>query len=92
MLKVFKYNLPLDDYFKVDLPKGAKILCIDTQFTVPQMWALVDPDEAETEARRFRFAGTGHDITETPEQLEFVDTFQMRDGNLIFHVFEVIER
>jgi len=91
MLRVFKYDLPLNDYFKLDLPRGAKILCFDTQFGVAQMWALVNPDETITESRQFRFAGTGHNITETPEQLEFIDTFQMRDGNLVFHVFEVKE-
>lgn len=91
MLKVFKYEMPLNDYFDLDLPRGAKILKVDTQFDLPQLWALVDPDESIMEMRKFRFAGTGHPIVEELEKLEFIDTFQMRDGNLIFHVFEVFE-
>lgn len=88
MLKVFKYPIKMGDYFDVCLPKGAKILKIDCQFNNPQMWALVDPTRPN-EKRSFRIAGTGHPIYENSEQLNFIDTFKMNDGALIFHIFEV---
>ncbi len=91
MLRVYKYELPLNDYFELELQRGAEILKVETQFDNPQIWVLLDPDEPIMETRKFRFAGTGHPIVEELEKLDFISTFQMRDGNLIFHVFEVIE-
>ena len=88
MLTVFKYPVPLGDYFKLALPKGARVLSVDVQYGQPQLWALVNPDH-KTEDRLFRFAGTGHPIEEAPARLEFVATFQMKAGSLIFHIFEV---
>jgi len=89
MLKVFKYDISINDYFTVNLPKGAQVLKVEFQYNKPQLWALVDPD-APTEERTFRFAGTGHSINDAPEQLKFINTFQMKNGALIFHIFEVI--
>lgn len=88
MLRVFKYTIPLDDHFTIDLPQGARVLSVDVQRDEPQLWALVDP-ERETEQRTFRFAWPGHPISEIAEQLSFVSTFQMHRGSLIFHIFEV---
>ena len=52
------------------------------------MWFLVDPD-AETEIRSFRTLGTGNPLTFNTENLEFLGTFQMAEGRLIWHLFEV---
>lgn len=89
MRKVFKYELPVDDYFTLSLPKGAQVLSVQAQGNKPCLWALVDPD-APTEERQFRFAGTGHSIKEDPGRLEFVSTFQTHGGSLVFHIFEVL--
>lgn len=40
MQKVFKYTIPIKDYFSLDLPKGAKILTIREQHGKPQLWHL----------------------------------------------------
>ena len=85
MKKVYKYVLPMYDDVAIELPQGAKILKVDTQESVPCIWALVDPD-APLEMRKFRVVGTGHPIEE--KGLEFIGTFQMYGGELVFHLFE----
>jgi hypothetical protein len=89
MLKVFKYQVPVNDYFDLALPRGARILTIQPQAGSLQMWALVDPGQV-TEMRHFRFSGTGHPIAEDADHLRYVSTFQLADGGLVFHVFEVL--
>lgn len=88
-MTVFKYRIPIGDYVELKLPKGAKILSVAAQNDEPFLWALVNPN-MPWETRLFRFAGTGHPITEPPERLQFISTFQMRHGSLIFHFFEII--
>lgn len=88
-LKVWKYKIPICDYFTFELPVGCTILKVDSQRDEPCMWVLVDPS-AETAKRRFRFAGTGHPIKEPAYSLNHIDTFQVRGGRLVFHIFEVI--
>lgn len=61
MLMIFKYPIPIEDHFTLELPKDAKILTVQVQREMPQLWAVVDP-EAEKETRHFRLSGTGHPI------------------------------
>ena len=63
MLNVFKYDVEVGDYFKINLPQGAQILKVEEQHGYPRLWALVDPQKP-IECREFRFAGTGHPITD----------------------------
>jgi len=84
---VFKYPLPvLDDYVRVDMPRGAELLCVQMQHGTPCVWALVDPTVALM-TRVLRIAGTGHPIERDVGR--YVGTFQMHGGALVFHVFEV---
>ena len=88
MLKVFKYHIRIDDYLEIDLPEQAKILTVDTQRGTPYMWVLCNP-ELPIITRKFKIAGTGHPIEEEPDNLNHIGTFQLYNGDLIFHVFEV---
>jgi hypothetical protein len=85
MKKVYKYFCPVDDSIEIVLPIDAQILKFDTQNKYLCMWALVDTDKTD-ETRRFRIAGTGHDIDEQLK-LEYINTFYF--DSLVFHVFEV---
>jgi hypothetical protein len=93
MKKIWKYSLPMEKAFDLDLPKGAIILKAECQYTgprpqdglVPCLWALLDPD-APTEKREFMIIGTGWEI-ENPYNLIHIDTFQQ--GPLVWHLFEV---
>ena len=76
---VYKYPLVIADYQNVDLPKGAQILCIKEQHGKICLWALVNPDETETETIKIRCAGTGHTIKESVEYNE----------TIVFHFFKI---
>jgi hypothetical protein len=83
-MKVYKYWLTVGDQ-TVTLPAGARILAVQLQHGEPQLWALVDPSQP-METRRLAMIGTGHDA---PEKATYISTFQMNEGHLVVHVFEV---
>jgi hypothetical protein len=91
---VWKFPIPVVDHFELNMPEGAKPLCVMVQNGAPQMWALVDLDANRRERplvrRLFRFAGTGHPITD--KIIAHIGSFQMADCALVFHVFEVEPR
>jgi hypothetical protein len=91
MMKVFKYPIEVTDYQSVTLPQNAEILTVQVQNGMPCIWALVNPDN-KAEVRKFRLAGTGHDIsTDEARKLNYIGTIQMRNGMLVFHLFEIKE-
>jgi hypothetical protein len=80
--RVFKYNLAIQD---------TQMLTIAIQRGNICLWALIDPEETRTTTRLFRLAGTGHKIT-LPEEnkLAYVGTVMPYNGELVFHLFEVV--
>jgi len=87
--RVFKYPVFLTDRFAVDMPEAATILDVQVQQGQAVMWALVDPD-APNSRRLFRLAGTGHPIDADERWcLAYIGTFQLAEGSLVFHLFEV---
>ena len=44
---IWKFEVPLEDFSRVDLPCGAQILSVQVQDGTPKMWALVPDTEAE---------------------------------------------
>lgn len=86
MKRIYKYQIPLQGRFSIRLPAGAVCLSAQAQYNTPQLWALVDID-APDELREFALVGTGHDITETLGR--HVGSFQMNNGQLVWHVFEM---
>lgn len=90
MITIYKYKITFTDLTIVELPKDAKILTVQEQNNEPYLWALVDT-EKEKETRHFRIAGTGHEIEkEITNQLDYINTFQLRGGSLVFHLFEIL--
>ncbi|HEY2849881.1 MAG TPA: hypothetical protein VGI97_08395 [Gemmatimonadaceae bacterium] len=85
---IYKYALPIADYFLLMPPAGARFLDVQTQGNRPQLWALVDPSAPQT-MRHFMLRGTGHNVTAEDEQRfsEYVGTFQLSGGQLVFHLF-----
>ena len=84
---VYKYKLQITKVIQeVVLPLGAQILCIKMQNDELCMWALVDPDQTYNEVVKICCAGTGHEIT---EDVEYIDTVMLLDGELVFHFFKV---
>ena len=86
MKTIWKFILPpIDDFLEIQMPIGAQILTVQTQQGHPCIWALVEPNNSK-EHRRFRLAGTGHPM-EFSEAMDYVGTFQIRQGTLVFHLF-----
>ena len=88
MKVVYKYKIPIQDYISLSLPVNAKIIKFDSQNNDPYIWVLVTL-EKELEERKFRLAGTGHDIREN--NLKYIDTTIMHDGQLVWHLFEIVK-
>ena len=93
MKSIWKYPFQVKDSFTLVMPQSARILCVQTQYDTPCIWAMVDPDEAH-EDRNFVIAPTGGIAPELPEEttstIEYIGTFQMLDGRLVWHLFEVV--
>lgn len=88
---IWKFDLETLDIQGVLMPKYAEILTVQRQQGNLCMWALVDPKE-EKEPRFFEIFGTGHPIKpNTNVSMSYIDTYQERDGLLIFHLFERIK-
>ena len=73
--------------FTIQMPVGARVLSVQCQRGHPQMWVLVDSAETKTMPRKFVFYGTGHPTPHWPG--EFIGTFQLEDGDLVFHLFDL---
>lgn len=82
---IWKFELETTDNQFIEIPKGAQLLAVQTQSDKPCLWALVDPN-AEKEKRCFEVFGTGHVINSNNR--EYIGTYQLNGGNLVFHVFE----
>lgn len=90
--KIYKYEAPILDKFRLYLPVDSEILCvqIDEKTGFPCIWILVDP-EKEDEERYFELFGTGHEIPcDMGINRKYIGTYQTKYGQSIFHLFERI--
>ena len=84
-MRIWKWTLPIADEQKLYIPKGAKILSVQTQNNLGCLWALCD-ETAEKEYRTLCVYGMGYAVSDNPGN--YLGTFQLYGGNLVFHVFE----
>jgi len=84
MKTIYKYPLEVIDSQEVELPVTAVVLSVQVQNGKPFLWALVDTT-FDTEKRIIHIYGTGHPIEKVHR---YVNTFQMMNGQLVFHVFQ----
>lgn len=85
MNTIWKFPVPQEGEFSLDMPIGAQVLCVQTQYGEPQLWAAVSKS-VDIETRNFRLAGTGHEIS---PGLVYIGTFQLFEGSFIGHLFEI---
>jgi len=86
--QIFKYALEITDTQSVAIPEGAEILTVQTQREIPCLWALVNPKLPSTE-RQIETFGTGHPVhVGIGVERRYIGTYQIQNGNLVFHVFE----
>lgn len=89
MRTIWKFPLPIQDAFAIVMPVGAEVLSVQTQQGAPMLWALVDSEHSATQ-RLFAMRCTGQDCAGlTP--YEYIGTFQVQAGTLVFHVFDLGE-
>lgn len=87
MKTIWKYPVKATDRFEVMMPPGAKFLSVQIQDGLPQMWWMIDDEMPAVVTRVLRIIGTGHPIRQV-NRLTFYATFQMQNGELVFHLFE----
>ena len=88
---IWKFKLEVTDGQSIPMPIGAEILTVQTQNDQPCLWALVDPN-AEVENRYIEIFGTGHPVADKGIWRKYISSFQKRDGRLVFHVFENLNK
>ncbi len=85
---IWKYTLAIADDVELCMPEGARILTVAEQHGLPWLWAMVDP-AAPKVARRLAIRGTGHPLGDVGD---YIGTFMLERGALVFHVFEASAR
>jgi hypothetical protein len=90
---IYKYEVKAEAVNKIKIPIGGKILTVQMQNNIPQMWVACDPSR-EVITRRFVVIPTGKEVN-LPEdgesiQLSYIGTFQLEGGALVFHLFELV--
>ncbi len=93
MKAVYKYGLDIAGSPFIEMPLDAEVLCVQVQGGHPMVWALVAiVEDGDTQyammPRQFRLAGTGHPL-DLPDTAAYVGTFQLEEGAIVFHLFEV---
>ena len=83
---ISKFQFEPNDRIEFTMPIGAEILTVQMQNGQPCVWALVNP-QVKTEKRILRIVGTGHTIID--KLGKYIGTFQLMEGQLIFHLFEL---
>lgn len=90
MKQVWKFALEPDETGRclVELPWHSRVLCVQLQVGRPHIWVLVEPLTTAKQTFAFYIIGTGHPVPDL--QLDYLGTFQLANGALIYHVFRDI--
>ena len=84
MKVIWKYPLQITDEQIIKVPEGAVALTVQKQNKIPCLWMLVDPTTPRV-PRKIITCGTGNPISEALG--EYLGTYKMAGGDLVFHVF-----
>lgn len=90
---IFKYPIEIENFFAIEMPKGAKVLSVGVQNNKPYIWAMIN--ENKKEKRMFRLMGTGHPTYQKEKDLHFIGTFQLKEKNgkiFVGHLFESTDK
>ena len=86
MKSIWKFPLQVMDSQEIEMPSHAQVLTVQVQGEQPCLWAIVTP-YAPKVTRTVRIYGTGHPAPDDLSRADYVGTFQLMGGGLIFHVF-----
>jgi len=87
MKTIYKYQIETADVQTIEMPAGAKILCLQMQQGKPCIWVQCKHDNPLVKHVVTTY-GTGHEMR--PFSGDYVGTYQLNNGDLVFHVFERI--
>lgn len=90
--KIFKYTLPVQEKYVIELPKGAKIIRVEDVDGLFFLWAIVNTATEEKESRHLEFYKTGQEIKTPLDNLVMLGTcklFIMQE--LCLYAFENIK-
>lgn len=90
MIKVKKYETPFENKFKLLMPIGAEILCVqqDQKTFKACIFALVD-DSNSVEERFFELFATDQEIYQDMGiDRKYLGTYQYQKGEFVGHLFE----
>lgn len=86
MRTIWKFPLAVEDFQKIEMPKGAEVLTVQTQNESLCIWAILNPSANTTELRGFWVLGTGNPVVHEDHIGRYVGTAQLR--GFVWHVFE----
>jgi len=86
---IYKYVLDLKPTTSIKIPAGYEILTIQQQHNNICLWALVDTDSPVI-VETFHIIGTGQMFPWEKTKVKYVNTVQMGNGALIWHIFKDI--
>ncbi len=86
---IWKFPLYVTDAQTIPVPQGAKFLAVQVQAGEPCLWAMVNPDAPKVPVE-IRIHGTGHALPDDSTHYDYIGTFQLDSGALVFHVFRVL--
>lgn len=89
---IYKYQIPIQDHFDLELPYGANICLFATQERCgnhPQLWIEHSATgSSRMVTRKFRVFGTGHPI---PDEPLLVHVGSVIAEPFVWHLFEDLE-
>ena len=86
MKQIWKWRLDSMEMIYLDMPEDAEILDVQVQGGTPCIWAICSPG-SPVRTRKLALYGTGEPIIGDPGR--HIGTFQISDGRLVLHVFEI---
>lgn len=87
MKTIHKYPLQAEAHQRISLPETAEILSVESQYDDIVLYALVDTENLRTKWVDIYVFGTGHNIPENLQNLRFMGTVKLYNGDLMFHIF-----
>ena len=86
---IWKYSIatPINE-FSIEMPKDSKVLTLQLQNGIPQMWVLVNVKNIEQKCVLKKFCMYGTGIKFKNNTLTYIGTYQL--GSYVFHLFEEV--
>lgn len=86
---IYKYDISFSAREVIQMPLDAEVLCVQPQFGMPKLWALVDTQRPIVD-RVFCCCPTGAEIY-LDKRMRYINTIQLDGGAFVFHYFEIVE-